>query len=205
MPKYYTVWKGKKKGVFNSWDECKASVQGFSGAKYKSFGSRARAEAEFRNETLLPPREVSADGEKGFDDTAMALAVDGACSGTTGEYRGVLLPSKAEVFKGGPWEHCTNNMMEYLAAVRGLKWISNRGLRVPVYTDSRTALKWLKDDPECACRTTRPPPPDSAVAGELKRSRGWLRTRADKARLVACLQKWDTEALGEIPADFNRK
>ena len=135
----------------------------------------------------------------------MALTVDGACSGTTGEYRGVLLPSKAEVFRGGPWDHCTNNTMEYLAAVRGIRWISSRGIRIPIYTDSNTALKWVKDDPECVCRTTAPPPSDSAVADELRRARTWMRARADRAKLVSCLRKWDTEALGEIPADFDRK
>jgi ribonuclease HI len=205
MTKFYVVWKGKKRGVFGSWDECKASVQGVPGAKFKSFGSKARAEAEFRGETLLPPREIAADGEK-FDDTEMALAVDGACSGSShvGEYRGVLLPSKAEVFRGGPWEHCTNNIMEYLAAIRALKWISNRGIRIPVYTDSRTAIKWVKD-PECICKTGCDPPPKSDVADELKRFGMWLRTRTDRVGLVACLRKWDTESFGEIPADFNRK
>lgn len=88
MPKFYVVWKGKKRGVFDSWEECKSSVQGVPGAKFKSFGSRARAEAEFRGEALLPPKETAGGEEDKFDDTEMALAVDGACSGTTGEYRG---------------------------------------------------------------------------------------------------------------------
>lgn len=207
MTKFYVVWKGKKRGVFDTWDECKLSVQGVPGAKFKSFGSKARAEAEFKGTTLMPPKEDTAVTEEGykFDTTDMAIAVDGACSGTRGEYRGVLLPSKAEVFRGGPWEHCTNNVMEYLAVIRGIRWMSNRGIRIPIYTDSRTALKWIRDDPEHTCRTTHEPPADSDVADEIRRSRRWLRTRADRAKLIACLRKWDTEALGEIPADFNRK
>lgn len=211
MPKFYVVWKGKNTGVFDSWDECKANVQGFPAAKFKSFKCRARAEAEFKGVTLLPaigPKgSDAASVESGckFDDTDMALAVDGACSGTTGEYRGVILPSKAEVFRLGPWEHCTNNIMEYLAAIRGMRWISNRGIRVPIYTDSRTAMRWIKDDPEHACRTTRLPPAGSTVSDEIKRSREWLRGRADRHKLIACLRKWDTKTLGEIPADFDRK
>ena len=35
--KFYVVWKGKKTGVFTSWDECKKSIDGFKGAEYKSF------------------------------------------------------------------------------------------------------------------------------------------------------------------------
>ena len=36
--KYYVVWEGKKTGVFSSWDTVKKLVQGYEGAKYKSFG-----------------------------------------------------------------------------------------------------------------------------------------------------------------------
>jgi viroplasmin and RNaseH domain-containing protein len=35
--KYYAVKVGRKKGVFNSWDECRKSIEGFSNAVYKSF------------------------------------------------------------------------------------------------------------------------------------------------------------------------
>ena len=41
--KYYAVRKGRKTGVFETWDECKAAVSGFSGAAYKSFTSKEEA------------------------------------------------------------------------------------------------------------------------------------------------------------------
>ena len=34
---FYGVKKGKKTGVFRSWDACKAAVDGFPGAEYKGF------------------------------------------------------------------------------------------------------------------------------------------------------------------------
>lgn len=37
MSKIYAIRKGHKTGIFNSWDECKKNVSGFSGAEYKSF------------------------------------------------------------------------------------------------------------------------------------------------------------------------
>ena len=37
--KYYTVWKGHKTGVFESWDDCKAMIKDFQGAQYKSFST----------------------------------------------------------------------------------------------------------------------------------------------------------------------
>ena len=37
--KFYAVKKGKNIGVYNTWDECKKQVNGFSGAEYKSFST----------------------------------------------------------------------------------------------------------------------------------------------------------------------
>ncbi|AVN60483.1 RNase H [Mesoplasma entomophilum] len=43
--KYYAVKKGRNIGVYTTWDECKAQVEGFNNAVYKSFSSKADAEA----------------------------------------------------------------------------------------------------------------------------------------------------------------
>ena len=45
MAKFYAVKKGKKTGVFSTWDECKEQVTGFKGAVYKSFKTLSEAEA----------------------------------------------------------------------------------------------------------------------------------------------------------------
>lgn len=37
MKKFYAVRKGRKKGIFDTWDECKQNVLGFPDAVYKSF------------------------------------------------------------------------------------------------------------------------------------------------------------------------
>lgn len=61
--KYYAVKNGRKIGIFTSWDECKAQVDGFSGAEYKSFPNENDAKAylgiggqetfDFMNEGML--------------------------------------------------------------------------------------------------------------------------------------------------------
>ena len=43
--KIYAVKKGKITGVFETWEECKASVEGYPGAEYKSFTGRTEAES----------------------------------------------------------------------------------------------------------------------------------------------------------------
>lgn len=51
--KFYAVRKGKKTGIFLTWDECKKNVDGFSGAEYKSFKTREEAE-EYCNGAVKP-------------------------------------------------------------------------------------------------------------------------------------------------------
>ena len=47
--KVYAVKKGKKTGIFATWAECKANVDGYSGAQFKSFATKAEAEAYLGN------------------------------------------------------------------------------------------------------------------------------------------------------------
>ena len=60
--KYYGVKKGKITGVFKTWDECKASVDGFPGAEYKGFTvmEEACAYVGVEMNTLSFQEEVSA-------------------------------------------------------------------------------------------------------------------------------------------------
>ena len=54
MAKFYVVKKGKKTGIFSTWDECKEQVTGFKGAIYKSFKTLSEAEAFLeRNEEKI--------------------------------------------------------------------------------------------------------------------------------------------------------
>lgn len=45
MGKYYAVANGRSTGVFNNWSDCKASVNGYSNASFKSFSTQAEATA----------------------------------------------------------------------------------------------------------------------------------------------------------------
>lgn len=67
--KFYAVRKGKVTGIFDNWNECKDSVDGFSGAEYKSFPTREAAEKyiNYENTTtettnlLINPEDISSD------------------------------------------------------------------------------------------------------------------------------------------------
>lgn len=45
MAKYYAVKKGRKTGIYMTWEACKEQVNGFSGAVYKSFTTLQEANA----------------------------------------------------------------------------------------------------------------------------------------------------------------
>ena len=73
--KFYAVRNGNKIGVFDTWDECKASVDGFSGAEYKSFKTYDEAIAFINGESI---REDIHDGVSAY--------VDGSFNVATGEF-----------------------------------------------------------------------------------------------------------------------
>lgn len=50
--KFYVVWNGRQTGVFTDWNSCKKQVDKFTGAKYKSFKTRAEAEAAFEGKSI---------------------------------------------------------------------------------------------------------------------------------------------------------
>lgn len=129
-----------------------------------------------------------------------ALCVDAACSGNPGpmEYRGVHLPSGKEVFRYGPIQG-TNNIGEFLAIVHGLALMEQKGIRMPIYSDSVSGQAWVRNK---KAKTTLARTPETEQALDLvARAENWLRTHTVSVPIL----KWNTEEWGEIPADFGRK
>jgi len=61
LAKFYVVWRGRKTGIFTDWETCKAQVEAFSGARYKSFSTRHEAETAFGqvSNQKCPPKTSS--------------------------------------------------------------------------------------------------------------------------------------------------
>ena len=83
--KYYAVKKGRKVGVFETWDECKAQVTGFSGATYKSFLDKNEA-LEFINEEAVSYFEDEEDSSQEEKQSEAFAYVDGSYDDTTKSY-----------------------------------------------------------------------------------------------------------------------
>jgi ribonuclease HI len=206
--KFYVVWIGRKSGLYTSWDETAKQVNGFPGAKYKSFESRAQAEAAFRGnwqdyyQTGLPkPARPLELGQQPSPPRLPSLTVDASCIGVPGptEYRGVDTETRQELFRSEIYQHGTNNVGEFLAIVDGLIWLAERTDPRPLYSDSATALTWIKQK---ICRTTLT---WSARNARLKErvadAESWLASHTYTTPIL----KWETDLWGENPADFGRK
>jgi ribonuclease HI len=200
QPKFYVVWRGKRSGIFESWAECSAQVQGFPGAQFASFETREAAERAFAGEysAAINPRP-KVNGMP--PEVARGYSVDAACNGSPGdlEYQCVKNDTGERVFHQGPFDEGTNNVGEFLAIVHALAHFKKHEIHAPLYSDSRTALAWVRDG---KCKTELERSDRNARLFELiARAERWL---ADNPGLRD-VRKWNTAVWGENPADFGRK
>lgn len=206
-PKYYTVWQGETPGVYSSWPDCQAQIKGFEGARYKSFPSKDEAEEAFNGSPwdYIGKNASKSKENKVFENPDLAvvdsICVDAACNGSGGkvEYQGVHTTTRQVIFKMGPFPDGTNNIGEFLALVHGLAHLKQQGSTIPIYSDSRTAMAWVRKKkhnskhPRSANNTE--------LYGLVDRAEKWLRANNYPNEIL----KWPTKEWGEIPADFGRK
>ena len=224
-PKFYVVWSGRVPGVYTSWEECREQVEGFPGARYKAFASRDEAEyaaADDPEQHIRPARPAAcSEAVASQASTPVALGVrpvhmpspevlakvgfqtlcvDAACSGNPGamEYRGVFLAEGREIFHFGP-VHGTNNIGEFLAIVHALALLDKQGTKMPIYSDSATAISWVRRK-QCRTQLARTPRTEQLYE-MIARAEAWLKAH----RVTNPILKWETDQWGEIPADFGRK
>ncbi len=207
--KFYVVWNGRTSGIFDSWDACKAQVEGFEGAQYKGFPTQEAAKmAASQNYWQVVKATKSSEVLTLLDSNTdmpkpelISMSVDAACSGNPGkmEYRGVWTATGEELFRMGPFEGATNNIGEFLAIVHGLAWLKKQNLAMPIYSDSMTAQAWIRQK---KCKSKLEPTAKNVAVFELvARAEKWLSENKYDTKIL----KWQTDLWGEIPADFGRK
>lgn len=200
--KYYVVWSGKQPGIYTSWETCKKQVIGVKGASYKSFPTRDLAERAFKEGPTTANKAIINQNRlvtKHYNEHS--ISVDAACSGNPGdmEYRGVDTKSGEELFHHGPVANGTNNIGEFLAIVHALALLKQKGKTLPIYTDSATAMSWVRNK---RVNTTVVRNESTEEVWQLiDRALTWLRHNTYSNKLL----KWETKEWGEIKADFGRK
>jgi ribonuclease HI len=206
--KYYVVWKGRIPGIYQTWAEALDQVDKYEGAVYKGFESLDAAREAYENDfrkyvgnktagTVQPAGAKKSVGQPMKD----AIAVDAACSGNPGpmEYQGVFVKTGQRLFHQGPFEQGTNNVGEFLALVHACAYCKKNNITCPIYTDSANAMIWVnqKKAKTKLFKTAK----NEVIFDLIERAEYWLKNNTIDNKIL----KWETEAWGEIPADFGRK
>ena len=209
--RYYVIWDGENSGIYTDWDVAQKKLKGISRDQFKTFGSKVLAERalvegpgkyagkDFRKTQDLSAEEIDKIGQP----IELSLTVDAACNEMTGimEYQGVwTFDQSTTLFRKGPYRGGTNNIGEFLALVHALalfkKESDDKFKTMPIYSDSRIAMGWVKSG---KCRTKATPSPE--VLDLIRRAETWLSNNTFENPIW----KWETKVWGEIPADFGRK
>ncbi|MDR2978909.1 MAG: ribonuclease H family protein [Bacteroidales bacterium] len=207
--KYYVVWEGRICGVFDSWAACKEQIDQYQGAKYKGFESKMEADKAFldgyaqfyKNNPVLRRTATPALGKAADSPILNSLAVDAAWNTVSKvmEYQGVYTATKELIFKKGPYAGASNNLGEFLSLVHGLALLKKQNSPIPIYSDSITAIAWVRDKKHKS--VILPTKENEEIFELLQRAELWLANNTFTSRIL----KWNTKAWGEIPADFGRK
>jgi len=212
MPrKYYVVWNGLSPGVYDNWVDCKLQIHGVENAKYKSFPTKEAAEKALEEgfEKYFRKKNDIQASLLNFPVLSTPLpqpnwdswSVDAACNMVTRvmEYRCVKTRTKEVIFHKGPFQGGTNNIGEFLALVHALALQKKLGLNLPIYSDSITAIAWVRKKKH---KSIIAPTIENAILFDLlNRAEIWLNNNTFTNPII----KWNTPAWGEIPADFGRK
>lgn len=165
---YYAVACGRKTGVFRTWAETKAQVDGFAGARFKKFDSQSDAENFVKGggsiilgqfgislENVATNATLKSTSSPHLPDALVAFT-DGACSKNGSKHAkagwAVVFPNHENMsISGVVTDHPTNNRAEYMALCKAFDVADQidpkRLQKLIVYTDSKllkdSLTKWL--------------------------------------------------------------
>lgn len=203
--KFYTVWKGRKPGVYDNWEDCKAQTDGFEGARFRSFATKELAEKAFNTDyhEFLNFGNETASENNIKDYETNAIAVDASCTGNPGmtEFQGIDLRTGKKIMESKNYTKGTNNIGEFLAIVKCLEMIRIGKIKGNpiIYSDSQAAIAAVKNK---KMKTSLTEDTDTReILQDLAKGTKMLNTYDYKTEI----RKWDTQKWGEIPADFGRK
>ena len=162
--KIYAVKKGNKTGLFYSWDECKKSIEGFSGSIYKSFTDKKEAEEYLNQKNENDKKEIDSnfDATKSvnsdLDEGLLVIFVDGSFSKQTNSYGfGVVALKKEnntvknyeffESFKNEKYLPFKNVSGEIFGVIKSIEWaISMNEKNIKIYYDYEGIEKWITNE-----------------------------------------------------------
>ena len=146
MTKFYAVRKGKKTGIFSTWDECKEQVTGFKGAIYKSFKTLEEAEEFVKGNEEKIENVEAVDGVYAY--------IDGSFDRVQGIYgSGVVI---VDVDKKYEFKHAGNredyaqlhNVAGELEAAKYVMWyaVDRKIKEITLFYDYKGIESWATGD-----------------------------------------------------------
>ena len=143
--KYYAVRKGKTIGVFQNWDDCKASVDGFPGADYKGFPTLQEA-CDYVGESVPAAEEKEELPKVG---TLLAY-VDGSYNVKTKEFSYgmvILFQGEEKCFSGKVDSKDLASMRNVAGEIKGaeaaMRYALGQGVKkLLIYHDYEGIAKW---------------------------------------------------------------
>lgn len=155
MTKYYAVKNGREVGIFTSWDACRASVDGFAGAEYKSFKTKKEALAFLGDGESGAFADISAKPEMSdipvCPENELIAFVDGSFDVKSGSYGFgcVIIDPEQKLTrlngKADKAEAATarNVAGELLATMNAVKYAAEHSYKkLTVYHDYEGIEKW---------------------------------------------------------------
>lgn len=158
--KIYAVRKGRQIGIFDTWAECQKQTTGFSGAEFKSFGTREEAEmflaGDNSGKNLLSEENEVTEGFAGTQafpaadpNTAIAY-VDGSYDTLSGDFSyGMVILYQGREEKFCERFHDTelaqmhNVAGEIKGAEAAMRYaVQNQLKRIVIYHDYEGIAKW---------------------------------------------------------------
>lgn len=149
--KVYAVKKGKKTGIFQTWEECKASVDGYPGAEYKGFLTEEEAKEYLSGAEKTMMDATFEKREECFANQIIAY-VDGSYDEKIGKYAFgcVILTPNGEVIResgngDNPESIALRNVTgEMLGAMFAVKWCDKNGYSaIKIYYDYTGIEMWV--------------------------------------------------------------
>ena len=159
--KFYAVRVGRTPGIYNSWDDCKAQIDGFSNATYKSFKTAAEAVAFMGwgdssdalgiKASAPVENKVSEASENNITDALENVAyVDGSFNVATGEFSyGVVMfhDGKEHTFSKSFSDPELASMRNVAGEIKGseaaMEYAYKNGMKtLTIYHDYEGISKW---------------------------------------------------------------
>jgi ribonuclease HI len=166
--KYYAVAIGRKPGIYNKWygeNGAEIQVKGFPNARFEGFATKKGAEQFLKENSPINESAPNKSKETPPNKAKVIIYTDGGCKNNPGPggYGVVLKNAKKRKELSGGFRLTTNNRMELMACIVGLKALK-RKLSVVLYSDSKYVVYGINK-------------------GWAKRwkANGWMRNKNDKA------------------------